>query len=147
MFMIDEGKNLVRDKLYDFFMEPFNEGDCQNINDVTSINFDVGESIDIYSNGDFGTNFAHSITVPTLTVSSEYLIRTASQGSVTFTANLENTNIGRHNLSGVYIANFSDNTTSTSSYFYIGLVVDRFNSTNSNIYYYPYCFWRILRIA
>ena len=146
MFGIDEGKNLVADKLYEFFMEPIGS-DYIDIDEVSYPNFAVGDMITIACN-----TFSTSYIRKTINLSNamghsgtcEFLIVPyvrVSEGATS--VNYDDYPPSFYNSSGMYrefvrLTSFFNTIT-------IGLPYNSYNSTN--IYYYSNCYWRILRIA
>lgn len=146
MFGIDEEKNLVRDKLYDFFMEPIGT-DYIDIDDIGYPNFAIGDMITIKCNT-FDTSYIRkSITLNSSMGHSgtcEFLITPyvrVTEGATSVSYNDYPPSF--YNSSGMYrefvvLTSFFNNIV-------IGLPYNSYNSTN--IYYYSNCYWRILRTA
>lgn len=147
MYMIDEGKNLVVNKLYDFFMTPMNEG-AVDIDTVSELDLDVGENITFYNTSFDAKYILYNIPLDIGWGSGdiyEYLICSSpyanniGSSSVSYSSNAPRL----QNLGCCY--KYRVVTLALVGAIPVGLPYVRYNSTN--IYYYNQAYWRILRIA
>lgn len=148
MFGIDEGKNLIKDKLYDFFMMMgYNDDDFVDVDTLISNGLDSIQVGDIVQ---AKTSYAGSDTFKISGSASSntrvYLIANLFRVQNTTYETLSNSTSAFVSLNGFYIQLVGANVTSYN-YIELGTPIAYIGNANDRVNYNQSAYWRILRIA
>lgn len=147
MFGIDEGKNLVVNKLYEFFVMEFIRDDFVDINTVISDGLDsiqVGDIVQAKTSYDGSDSF--KIMGSKSSNARVYLIANLFATQNTTYESFSNSTLTFGSLNGFYIQVV---TADSASYNYIELAtpIAYIGNASDKINYNQVAYWRILRIA
>lgn len=147
MFGIDEGKNLVRDKLYDFFMMGYNKDDFIDIDTLISNGLDsiqVGDIVQAKTSYSGSDTF--KINGSRLSYDRVYLIANIFVTQNTTYETFSNSTLTFGSLNGFYIQVVRANVTSYN-YIELATAISYIDNANDKSNYNQLACWRILRIA
>ena len=147
MFGIDEGKNLVADKLYEFFMEPFDDDSAITADTLIDAGLDyinLGDIINVKALGFDIKYIKFSIMGSESSSIRSYLILNYFLPSPLSSRSYDSYTPTFVNFSGYYTEYIPANT-NMGTYISLGYPCPSYNTTN--VYYAQNGRWRILRIA